>query len=160
IAACEPILADLQTIKTHAQRTAEMIGSELVPGRAGEDASKTLNHDLRNCLTLVLGFGGELGRLAHKYFLDDFADEFREGHSLGRRILCLVDATVAQLRPPGGYAAVADIDRYLDRIASPDADRDDALAPSADPGRILIAEDTEPVRNLLCEYLRSQGHQA
>ncbi len=33
-----------------------------------------------------------------------------------------------------------------------------SLLPSAEPGRILVAEDSEPVRDLLCEYLRSQGH--
>jgi class 3 adenylate cyclase len=158
IAACGPILADLQKIKLHAQRMAAMIQSALDPGRSVDEASKTLNHDLSNCLTPILGYGGDLARVARRYFLDGFADEFREVDGLGHRVQYLAQATIAQLRSPAGHAFAEDVNLYLERIPAPGAGDDDALAPSAEPGRILVAEDNEPVRDLLCEYLRSQGH--
>ncbi len=131
IGACGPIVADLQKIKVHAQRMAAMIESALDPGRSADEASKTLNHDLSNCLTPILGYGGDLARVAHKYLLDGFAEEFREVDGLGHRVQCLAEATVAQLRSPDIHAFVEDVNvnRYLDRIPAPVAGDDDlALA--------------------------------
>jgi class 3 adenylate cyclase len=55
---------------------------------------------------------------------------------------------------------VDDVGRYLDRVAGAVGEGDDALEPSPAPGRILVAEDAAAVRELLCDYLRSQGHTA
>ncbi len=157
IGACGPILADLQKIKLHAERMAAMIQSALDPDRSVDEASKTLDRDLPNCLTPILGYGGDLARVASKYFLDSFASEFREVDGLGHRVQYLAQATVELLRAREGRAFVEDVNLYLGRIPAAGAG-DDALLPSAEPGRILVAEDNEAVRDLLCEYLRSQGH--
>jgi class 3 adenylate cyclase len=159
IAACRPILDDLQKIKQHAQRMAGMIQSALDPGRSVDEASKTLNHDLSNCLTPILGYGGDLARVARKYFLDGFTDEFREVDGLGHRVRDLAQATVEQLRAPDLPAFVEGVNCYLERIPAPGAGDDEGLPPSSEPGRILVAEDYEPIRGLLCDYLRSQGHE-
>jgi len=159
IGACGPIVDDLKKIKLHAERMAAMIQSALDPGRSVDEASKTLNHDLSNCLTPILGYGGDLARVARKYFLDGFTDEFREVGGLGHQVQSLAQATVEQLRSPDRLAFVEDVNLYLERIPAPVADDDEALPPSAEPGRILVAEDNEAVRELLCDYLRSQGHE-
>jgi class 3 adenylate cyclase len=158
IGACRPIVADLQKIKLHAQRMAVMIESALDPGRSVDEASKTLNHEVSNCLTPILGYGGDLAREARKYFLDGFAEEFREVDGLGHRVQALAEVTAEQLGSPDLHAFVEDVNPYLERIPAPAAGDDDGLLPSPEPGRILVAEDNEPVRDLLCEYLRSQGH--
>jgi CheY-like chemotaxis protein len=158
IGACGPILADLQKIKLHAQGMGAMIQSALDPGRSVDEASKTLNHGLSKCVTPILGYGGDLARVASKYFLDDFTDEFRELDGLGHRVQYLAQATVEQLRSPERHAFVKDVNLYLGRTPAPGAGDDDAIAPSAEPGRILVAEDDEAVGDLLCGYLRSQGH--
>jgi adenylate cyclase len=161
IGACGPLLADLQKIKVHAQRMAAMIESALDPSRSADEASKALQHDLSNCLTPILGYGEELTRVAHRYFLDSFVDEFREVDGLGHKVQHLAEATAEQLHSPDTHAFVEDVNvnRYLDRIPASVAGDDDVLLPSAEPGRILVVEDSEPVRDLLCEYLRSQGHE-
>jgi class 3 adenylate cyclase/CheY-like chemotaxis protein len=158
IGACGPILADLQKIKVHAQRMAAMIQSALDPARSVDEASKTLNHDLSNCLTPILGYGGDLARVASKYFLESFANEFREVDGLGHQVQYLAQATVEQLRSPEAHAFAEDVSHYLERIPAPGAGDDEGLSRAAERGRILVAEDSEPVRDLLCEYLRSQGH--
>jgi len=158
IGACVPIVADLHKIKLHAERMATMIQSALDPGRSVDEASQTLDDELPNCLTPILGYGEDLARVASRYFLDSFANEFREVDGLGHRVQYLAQATVEQLRSPEGSAFVEDVNHYLERIPAPGAGDDDALSPSAEPGRILVAEDNAGIRDLLCEYLRSQGH--
>jgi class 3 adenylate cyclase len=158
IGACGPIVADLHQIKQHAQRMATMIESALDPGRSVDEASKTLDHEVSNCLTPILGYGEDLAREARKYFLDRFVDEFRQVDGLGHRVQVLAEATAEQLRSPEVHAFVEDVNQYLERIPAPVAGDDDGLLPAAEPGRILVAEDNEAVRDLLCEYLRTQGH--
>ena len=160
ILACERVVGDLRTLQTHARRMASMIEEALGPGNSEKDASRVINHDLRSLLTIILGYGDGLKRSAHKLFLDSFADEFEQIYSLGRRVLTLADMTVAQLRSPNGYTAVDDVSRYLDRIADSVETGNDTIEPAAEPGRVLVAEDNEPIRNLLCDYLRTQGHEA
>ena len=161
-AACERALGNLTVIGNKAQCMADDDrGSPLAPGRSaiGEDAARILNHDLRSLLTVILGYGDDLRRVAGKYFLDDFVPEFDQLRGLGHRILSLVDSTVTQLRSSDCDSLVDDLQRYLERGAAPAGRSDEEVRPAAEPGRIVVAEDDERIRELLCDYLRSQGHE-
>ncbi len=155
------VLADLRTIKEHAHRAATIIGSEFVRDWGGEDASRAFSHDLRNCVGVIVGYGGDLVRRAPGFGLESFIDDFREVRTVGNRILSLVDSTISRLSSSDGNSAIDDVSLYLDRAAISSSAGDDPPAPpTAFPGRILVAEDNDPVRALLCEYLRAQGHDA
>jgi adenylate cyclase len=161
IRACDLALGNLKVIGSKAQSMAIMIADALRPETfsLGEEAARILNHDLRSLLTVILGYGDDLRRVAEKYFLDDFVTEFDQLRGLGHRILALVDSTVTQLRSPVCGSLVDDLQRYLERVAAP-ADRSDgAVRPSTEPGRIVVADDNDSIRDLLCDYLRSQGHE-
>jgi CheY-like chemotaxis protein len=156
------IAADLATIRTNTGRMEAMIGSTM---SATEDATKALNHDLRSLLTIVINYGDEVHRTVRKLGLPGIRLEVDQIRSLSKRALALVDSTVTQLRLPAGAEAFDDVQAYLDRagLSSEDAgclDADgDAELPNAEPGRILVADDSEPILDLLCEQLRGQGHE-
>jgi class 3 adenylate cyclase len=54
---------------------------------------------------------------------------------------------------------VDDVERYLERAAAPARQKKEGTRPAAEPGRIVVAEDDDRIRDLLCDYLRSQGHE-
>jgi class 3 adenylate cyclase/CheY-like chemotaxis protein len=160
IRACERALGNITVIGNKARCMADMIADALRPGMIGmaEDAARILNHDLRSLLTVILGYGDDLRRVADKYFLDDFVPEFDQLRGLGHRILSLVDSTVSQLRSSGRCELVDGLQRYLERCAGPGGLGQAEVRPAAEPGRIVVAEDDDRIRELLCEYLRSLGH--
>jgi class 3 adenylate cyclase len=156
---CPRAASDLQTIASTAERMAELIGAKLGAGRVEEEAAASaLNHDLRSLLTIILGYSDELRRVAPRHALEEFVAEFREIQSLARRALALVDSTVTQLRRSGDSSPIDDLQRYLERVADPNECGDEALEAATERGLILVAEDQEAIRKLLCEQLRAQGH--
>ena len=161
IRACERALGNITVIGNKARCMADMIADALRPGAIGvaEDAARVLNHDLRSLLTVILGYGDDLRRVADRYFLDDFLPEFDQLRGLGHRILSLVDSTVSQLRSSDRGELVDDLQRYLERCACPGGRGQAEVRPAAEPGRIVVAEDDDRIRELLCEYLRSLGHE-
>ena len=171
ILGCPRIHDDLRTVETSAGRLMTMIDDVLGPARVGGDGplpdavAQALNHDLRSLLTIILGYADELRRGLRKMFLDDYAAEVDKIRSLGRRALALVDSTVTQLRSPDGDLALDDVQTYLDRLDrggdndAPAGDDAEDPKPAAEPGRVLIAEDNEAIRDLLCDLLRHQGHE-
>ena len=54
---------------------------------------------------------------------------------------------------------VDDLERYLERAAAPARQIKERLRPAAEPARIVVAEDDDRISDLLCDYLRSQGHE-
>jgi adenylate cyclase len=152
------IATDLATIRTTAGRMEALIGSTM---SATEDATKALNHDLRSLLTIVINYGDELHRTVCKVGLPGIRREVDQIRSLAKRALALVDSTVTQLRSPGGAEAFDDVQAYLDRagLSSEDEGCLDADLPNAEPGLILVADDSEPILELLCQQLRGQGHE-
>jgi adenylate cyclase len=161
ICACGRAAGNLTVIRDKARSMAVMIAEALRPDglSEGADAAQILNHDLRSLLTVILGYSDDLRRVAEKYSLDTFVAEFDQLCGLGHRVLTLVDRTVTQLRSPDGYPLVDDLERYLARAAAP-AQKSKARMPRAvEPGRIVVAEDDDRIRDLLCDYLRSQGHE-
>lgn len=157
---CQRAGSDLQTIASTADRMAELVGATLGTDNAEDEAAaRALNHDLRSLLTIILGYSDELRRRAAKRGLEEFSSEFGELHGLARRALALVDSTVTQLRASGDSSPIDDLQRYLDRVADPNDPGEGALEPAAEPGLILVAEDHEAIRNLLCDQLRAQGHE-
>ena len=156
------MVGDLAKIRDTSTRLEAMIEAVLSPERlATEEAAKALNHDLRSLLTVIIGYGDELLRVARKKGLDGDLVEVEQIRSLGRRALALVDSTVTHLRSPEGVNATDDVQLYLDRLA-PAAeclDVREAVAPSEEPGLILVVDDSELIRDLLREHLREQGHE-
>jgi class 3 adenylate cyclase len=161
ISACERARGNLTVIRDKAQCMAAMITDALRPEKVGneDDAARTLNHDLRSLLTVILGYSDDLRRVAEKCFLDSFVAEFDQLRGLGHRILALVDRTVSQLRSSGPGPLVDDLERYLERVSAPAQRIDEPTRRAAEPGRIVVAEDDDGIRDLLCDYLRSQGHE-
>ncbi len=154
------IAADLDTIRSTAARMEAMITTALDPARAASDAaSRAINHDLRGLLTILLGYGDELRRAAVKAGLDELLRDVDQIRSLSRRALALVDSTVTQLRDPAGVGQADDVLTYLERAAESGDDPNIVDAPSPEPGLILVADDSEPIRDLLCQHLRQQGHE-
>jgi adenylate cyclase len=153
---------DLDTIRANAIRSEQLIESALSPALiATESAAKILNHDLRGVLAILINYAGELHRSCSKAQLHDLIREVDEIRSLSRRALALVDSTVMQLRDSDGLLHTEDIQSYLDRAAWPTDGRCEGAddAPSAEPGLILVADDSQPIRDLLCKLLRQQGHE-
>jgi len=142
---CEQVLADLRLIQATADRVSRMIDSVIRLDQVdGEAAAKCLNHDLRGLLTIIIGYGDDLRRKASRNALGDFEAEFRAIGELGREALDRIEETVRVIRSTP---------------ETPIDDTEDGDAPETDPGRILVAEDDPAIRNLLCEYLRAQGHE-
>jgi class 3 adenylate cyclase len=160
IGGCSRARHDLETIRNTSRRMLKMIHSRLCPRNAtGDDAAHALNHDLRSLLTILIGYSESLHRCASKYFLDDFEPDFDQLRNSSDRILNLVDSTVTRLRSTDGPATDDDLERYLHRVErSRDRCEIDAVA-MVEPGRILVVEDQDPIRDLLCELLRAQGHE-
>jgi class 3 adenylate cyclase len=150
---------NLKTITQSAQRMAAMIGEALGPASSAEDAARALNHDLRSPLTAVIGFSDDLRRVASKHGLEHFALEFDQLHSLGQRMLSLLTGAVTHLRSPDGCSPIDGLQRYLARASSRGIHQPCAAGPAPEPGKIIVAEDDANLRDLLCDYLRAQGHE-
>jgi adenylate cyclase len=167
IRACDRARADLQTIHANVRRLAALINDALgldriaAEGPLADAVARALNHDMRSLLTIILGYGDELRRGLHKARLDDFTAEVEKIRFLARRALALVDSTVTHLRSPGGELEADDAQVYLERLAVADGGPAGELldAPAAEAGLILVAEDNEVIRDLLCDLLRRQGHE-
>ena len=156
------MLGDLTKIRNTSTRLEALIEDVLSPEMlATEEAAKALNHDLRSLLTIILGYGDELLRVARKQGLDGDLVEVEQIRSLGRRALALVESTVTHLRSPDGVHSTDDVQLYLDRMAQPveGLDAPEALARCAEPGLILVVEDSELIRDLFREHLHEQGHE-
>ena len=156
------ILGDLTKIRDTAIRMESIIERVLSPDQlATDEAAKALNHDLRGLLTIILGYGDELARAARKLGLDRDLVEIEQIRSLGRRALALVDSTVTHLRSPDAANSTDDVQRYLDRVATPceEVDAHEAGAPAAEPGLILVVDDSELIRDLVRQHLLEQGHE-
>ena len=154
----ERLFRDLETVQKTARRMAQMVEAMGRPGDPEGDTARALNHDLRSLLTIVLGYAGDLRRFAAKQGLDELVEEFEQVRFLGQRVQSLVDSTVSRLRSPEGGPPIDDLQRYLDRMAVESESCEDA-APSIEPGLILVAEDHDRIRELLCRDLRDQGHE-
>jgi class 3 adenylate cyclase len=152
------IAGDLATIRSATARMEAMIGSTMT---GTEDAVKALNHDLRGLLTILINYGDELHRAACKAGLPGIHHEVDPIRSLARRALALVDSTVTRLREPGGPEAIDDVQTYLDRAGWSTDDQGclEPELPPAEPGLILVADDSEPILELICKQLRGQGHE-
>ena len=152
---------DLATIRDSAIRLQEMIETALSPALVATEAAATvLNHNLRNVLTILIIYGSELQTACSKPELHHLVTEVAEICSLSRRALALVDSTVTQLRDSDDFLHTEDVRSYLDRAAWTPDDRsegaDEAL--SAEPGSILVADDSQPIRGHCSGLLlRQQG---
>jgi class 3 adenylate cyclase len=160
IRACERAIGNLTVIRDKARSMAVLIARGLRPEKLdeGDGAARMLNHDLRSLLTVILGYSDDLRRVAEKYSLDNFVAEFDQLRGLGHRILTLVDRTVTQLRSSAPCSLIDDLECYLERAAAPARQIKEPMRPLPEPGRIVVAEDDDRIRDLLCDYLRSQGH--
>jgi class 3 adenylate cyclase len=150
---------DLETIQNTSRRMLRMVRSRLGPRNPeGDDAAHALNHDMRSLLTILIGYSDNLHRCASKYLLEDFAPEIDQLRSSSNRLLNLVDSTISRLRSPDGPAGDDDLDHYLNRAQGSGEPLEITPAANVEPGRILVVEDQDPIRNLLCDLLRAQGH--
>ena len=156
------MLGDLAKVRDTATRMEAMIEDVLSPATpATEAAAKALNHDLRSLLTIIIGYGDELLRVARKQKLDRDLVELDQIRSLGRRALALVDSTVTHLRSADGGNSTDDVQLYLDRLtpSCDSAEVSETVPPAAEPGLILFVDDSEPIRDLFGAHLRQQGHE-
>ncbi len=157
---CEPAVNFLEAIEQHARLMAAEIRDVVRPENAQGDAiAKAVNHDLRNHLTVILGNGYELRKIAPDYFLDAYIDEIDQIRYMSRRAFELVDTTVAELRSAEGCPAIDEVHRYLNRMSVEEVTGPAShLAAATLPGRILVAEDQEEIQDLIFNFLRDQGH--
>jgi class 3 adenylate cyclase len=156
------MLGDLTKIRDTAIRMESIIDRVLVPDQsATEEAAKALNHDLRSLMTIIIGYGDELLRVARKAGIDHDLVELDQIRSLGRRALALVDSTVTHLRSPDAANSTDDVQRYLDRVSPPceGVDAPEVVNPSVEPGLILVVDDSELIRDLVRNHLVEQGHE-
>lgn len=156
---CEPFADDLRVIHRRAARLAEMIEDVLSPGRTAADVEasiRTLNHDLRNDLAIIIGYSEDLLGEAPRLFLDAFGIELEQIHHLGSRSLTLIDEIVAYLR---GLDVPADDVAFVNIRALSDGLDGRPTAPSAAPGRVLVVDDDPESRASLSRRLAEQGHE-
>ncbi len=154
------IIDDLTTVRDAVEQLIEMFDQALHPDRAdGDEAPHILNHHARNQLAIVIGYAEELRRGATEAFLDDYFADFDQVGVLGNHALTLLDATVARLRSPDCAPTADDARGPIGRDQSGGETAGDADLPSAEPGLILVAEDHDKIRDLLCGLLERQGHE-
>lgn len=125
---------------------------------AGKDAEARLRHDLRTPMNAIIGYA-ELVAEEHGA---DLSERLRADLSTilaeGRAMLARIDALVGLARGGAGGDEQADdadaaIARDLARsVAAP------AAAAQAEPGRILVVDDTPSSRELLARRLTREGH--
>ena len=160
LAVCELAHGDIEVIRRSVREMFVRVRREFNPMRGTlEAAAKALNHDLRTPLAVVMQYGDDLCQSADEYHLTDFLPEFELIRTLGRRVLTLMDRSVVQLRSVTSAGLVEEIDPYLEHrhgYVSPAQGL--VIEPSPRPGRILVVEDHNDIRAMICGYLTAMGH--
>jgi class 3 adenylate cyclase len=152
----EEFRADLETIHTSGQLLLTRFQDLLDPTRltnAEVDTLRMLRHDLRTPLTHIIGYCELWLHDAEAIFLDGFLADLREVHDLGQRMLARLDEIVHLLERAD--RAEADLDLDLGSAATPREPRSDK---AAETGAVLVVDDDANNRDLLCRFLRREGH--
>ena len=157
VIAAEDARADLAVIRRSVRELFARVRRELRPGRDDLEAlARALGHDLRTPLAVIINYGDELGERADELGLADLRPDFEQIVGLGRRALALIDRSVAQLRSAELDGDAEKVEPYLERRQAGAGPA--RVEPSPRPGRILVAEDHEEIRAMICQYLTAMGH--
>lgn len=155
--------ADLEKIYRSAFRLNEMLGDSLDPGQHDEADPEALRrlqsrirHDMLNALNAVINYC--------EMWLED-ADEasvptadlpqLREIHAQGKHCLMLLDHILSERvfdAVPANRAAPAPIEHAESRRKAV------GVAPADQAGSLLVVDDNENNRDILCRMLERQGH--
>jgi len=154
------VLNDLDTVQRFAGNLIQLLDDALDPAQAETDsASKAVNHDARNLLAVIVGYADELRQRSLPVSLGGHHAEFELTYKLGKRTLALVDSTVHHLRSPDGVLVSDTVQTYLERGDDQGSLDEVTSLTSSDPGLILVVEDHDRIRRLLCDLLCRQGHE-
>ncbi|RYG62610.1 response regulator [bacterium] len=115
-----------------------------------------LLHDLRSPLNLIIGYSEMLIAEANNDGPQSFIPDLRKVHTAGWRLLSLLsegdDSLSASLRPVSRATAVGQI--FAISTDDNAAELDQAPAEA----HILVVDDNEQNREVLCQRLNRQGH--
>lgn len=146
----EEFRADLETIHSSGRKLLSRFHKLLEPMHlADAETLRMLRHDLRTPLTHVIGYCELWLRDAEAFFLDGFLDDLREVHHLGQQMLARLDEIV-HLLERSSSAIEAEAAPTL-----PPRENDDK---HAETGAILVVDDDPYNSDLLCRFLRREGH--
>lgn len=166
----EELLADLQKIVAAGKSFRDQLEVQFERAAAADDTIDVMlqglpaevRHDLRTPLNHIIGFSEMLGEEATEEGDKDLSDGLGKVSGWGRRLLKLFNRLTTD-REEGEAESSQDpvqnteemIQRLVQTIkAVPDDDRVDRKE-----GRILVADDNDINRDLLCQQLERQGHQ-
>jgi class 3 adenylate cyclase len=148
---------DLQKMQRNGHQLVERLGQTLSASEEGAPAltseqQKSLRHDLRNYLNVVICGADEWLEEAQEVFLDAFIPDLEILRGLGRQCLESIDRVLTTERDddPQSQESVLEVSDLL-------SDRPES-AGDRFVGRILIAEDNATNRDLLQRRLVFQGH--
>jgi class 3 adenylate cyclase/CheY-like chemotaxis protein len=155
----DDFVADLERVRGAGQHLLALVGGLLAqPGEmGGAEIGRRVRHELRTPLTHVIGYCELWLEDADERFLAPFVPDLRRLLGLGKRLLARLDDLVG-LAGPGEAAPAADgVPEMVRAVAGPlppaAADR-----PPEAAGTLLVVDDNETNRDVLCRWLRRDGH--
>jgi class 3 adenylate cyclase len=123
-----------------------------------ETARSRLRHDMLNKLNPLINYSEMWLEEAQQSALARFAGDLRLLHGLGKRAFALVDTILASWNIESREAAPRPEEfEHLARLV----ERMECQKPQASspPGRLLVVDDHDINRDILCRLLAAQGHQ-
>jgi class 3 adenylate cyclase len=153
----EEFRADLEKIHASGRLLLTRFDALLDPPRLGDAESETrrmLRHELRTPLTHILGYCELWLEDAETFFLEGFVDDLRVLHELSHRMLARLDETVRLLEHDGSGEPKRDADAVPLSLQPRPSSADEG----GETGAILVVDDDDCNRDILCRLLRRDGH--
>jgi len=142
--------------------TAPLAARDLENASARTSLSSRLLHDLRSHLNQIIGYADMLTEEGEGRPRAELGADLQKMGSAGRRMLTLIEENFASRDengsagvPPAEQAASSPPARSED---APCSAGEDAGAPIHAPGLVLVVDDDEVNRDVLCRRLKMQGH--
>ncbi|HEX3503276.1 MAG TPA: adenylate/guanylate cyclase domain-containing protein [Xanthobacteraceae bacterium] len=156
------LVDDLQRVRKAGLTLKELVSNALhLPQSEGDfaDFRRNLRHDLRTPLTAIKGFGEMLLEDALECRNEALANDLQKLLDAGSRLLTQIDSIISFTGLPEQRSAEATPEKHaVSAIIRSVRPVSSAAQETATPSRILIVDDTQATRELLCRRLARDGH--
>jgi adenylate cyclase len=153
------LVADLQKVHVSAEQLRALIEKLLDPAQPpvpDESLTSKDRHELRNPLTHIIGYCELWIDAAEELLLEGFVPDLKEIHTLGRTMLARLDELFIFAKG-GGQQDIPKTFQDFFKSMPPRPVRS-PLAGTANTATILVADDNEINRDLLCRMLTHDEH--
>jgi class 3 adenylate cyclase len=150
--------ADLERVHGAGQRLLTLVGGLLAqPGEVGgEEFGRRVRHELRTPLTHIIGYCELWLEEADERFLVPFVPDLCRLRGLGKRLLAHLDELVGLADRGEGASPAEPVPEMVRGVAGGLARAGDRLPEGA--GTLLVVDDNATNRDVLCRWLRRDGH--